>query len=115
MPDPNSLWHLDGHHSLVSWGFVIHGAIDGYSRLITYLRCSSNNRSEMVKELFLDAIQSFGLPSRVRTDQGGEKVGVWQEMQGVQRHGCSEQSENRKLRIEKIGKIGNFDLKNRKK
>lgn len=80
VPGPNSLWHLDGHHSLVSWGFVIHGAIDGYSRLITYLQCSTNNRSETVKELFLDAIQSFGLPSRVRTDQGGENVGVWQEM-----------------------------------
>ena len=25
---PNSLWHLNGHHSLVNWGFVIHGAID---------------------------------------------------------------------------------------
>ena len=81
VPGPNSLWHLDGHHSLVSWGFVIHGAIDGYSRLITYLHCSTNNRSETVKELFLDAIQSFGLPSRVRTDRGGENVDVWQEME----------------------------------
>ena len=80
MLGPKSFWHLDGHHSLVSWGFVIHGAIDGYSCLITYLHCSTNNRSETVKELFLDAIQPFGLPSRVRTDQGGENVGVWQEM-----------------------------------
>ena len=54
VPGPNSMWHLDGHHSLVSWGFVIHEAIDGYSRLITYLHCSSNNRSETVKELFLE-------------------------------------------------------------
>lgn len=27
VPGPNSLWHLDGNHSLASWGFVIHGAI----------------------------------------------------------------------------------------
>ena len=27
VPGPNSLWHVDGHHSLISWGFVIHGAI----------------------------------------------------------------------------------------
>ena len=74
VPGRNSLWHLHGHHSLVSWGFVIHEAIDGYSRLNTYLHCSSNNRSEAVKELFLDAIQSFGMPSRVPTDQGGENV-----------------------------------------
>ena len=50
VPGPNSLWHIDGHHSLVEWGFVIHGAIDGYSRLITYLQCSTNNRSETVTE-----------------------------------------------------------------
>ncbi len=27
----NSLWHIDGHHSLIRWGFVIHGGIDGFS------------------------------------------------------------------------------------
>ena len=26
----NSLWHVDGHHKLIRWGFVIHGMIDGY-------------------------------------------------------------------------------------
>ena len=36
VPGPNSLWHIDGHHSLIRWGFVIHGAIDGFSRLITF-------------------------------------------------------------------------------
>lgn len=32
VPGPNSLWHIDGHHSLINWGFVVHGNIDGYSR-----------------------------------------------------------------------------------
>uniref|UniRef100_A0A7M5X880 Integrase core domain-containing protein n=1 Tax=Clytia hemisphaerica TaxID=252671 RepID=A0A7M5X880_9CNID len=41
VPGPNSLWHLDGHHSLINWGFVIHGCIDGMSRMITFLCCSS--------------------------------------------------------------------------
>ena len=36
-------------------------------------------------------------------------------IQGVERHGYSKKKENRKLRIEKIGKIGNFALKNRRK
>ena len=45
---PNSLWHIDGHHSLVSWGFVIHGGIDGFSRLIVYLHAATNNRSDTV-------------------------------------------------------------------
>ena len=39
----NSLWHLDSHHSLISWEFVIHGAIDGFSRFVTFLHCSTNN------------------------------------------------------------------------
>ena len=56
---PNSLWHIDGHHSLVTWGFVIHGGIDGFSRLIVFLKCSTNNRSDTVLDLFLTATQRF--------------------------------------------------------
>ena len=40
----NSLWHIDGHHSLVRWRFVIHRGIDGYSRLIVYLNCNTNEK-----------------------------------------------------------------------
>ncbi|KAJ7373312.1 hypothetical protein OS493_012903 [Desmophyllum pertusum] len=78
---PNSLWHLDGHHSLITWGFVIHGSIDGFSRLITFLHCSTNNRSDTVGDLFLNATQAYGWPSRVRTDHGGENTQVWQVME----------------------------------
>jgi hypothetical protein len=31
---PDALWHMDGHHKLISWGIVIHGFIDGYSRKV---------------------------------------------------------------------------------
>lgn len=31
---PSALWHIDGHHKLILWGFVIHGCVDGYSRLV---------------------------------------------------------------------------------
>jgi len=34
---PLALWHMDGNHKLIRWGFVIHGAIDGYSRKVMYL------------------------------------------------------------------------------
>ena len=81
VPGPNSLWHLDGHHSLVNWGFVIHGAIDGFSRLIVYLRCSTNNKSNTVKNLFLSVTEQYQWQSRVRTDLGGENVEVWQLME----------------------------------
>ena len=78
---PNSLWHLDGHHSLVHWGFVIHGAIDGFSRLVTFLHFSTSNRSDTVGDLFFNATQVYWWPSRVRTDHGGENRQVWHLME----------------------------------
>ena len=56
VPWPNSLWHLDRHHSLTRWKFVVHGCIDGFSRRIIFLQRSSNNLSHTVLSLFLDAI-----------------------------------------------------------
>lgn len=35
VPRPNAVWHADGHHKLVPWGFVIHGLIDGYCRTVS--------------------------------------------------------------------------------
>jgi hypothetical protein len=32
---PNSLWHMDGYHKLVQYGFVLHGITDGYSRKVS--------------------------------------------------------------------------------
>lgn len=48
VPSPNSVWHFDGHHKLIRWGFIIHGAIDGFSRRIMWLECRTNNHSETV-------------------------------------------------------------------
>ena len=44
---PNYLWHIDGYHKLNRWHIVIHGCIDGYSRMITFLRASTNNRATL--------------------------------------------------------------------
>ena len=63
---------------LFSYRLVIHGCIDEYTRKIIYLACRNNNRATAVHELFSNAIQLHGLPSRVREDQEGENVeNVW--------------------------------------
>ena len=76
----NSLWHIDGHHSLIRWRMVVHGGMDGYSRMIVYLECSTNNRSLTVYRLFMQATKEYGVPSRVRSDKGGENILVCQFM-----------------------------------
>lgn len=55
----------DSHHKLIHWRLVTHGGIDGYSRLITFLKCSSNNHATTVYERFLSSVQKHQLPSRV--------------------------------------------------
>lgn len=55
---------------------MIHGGIDGFSRLVAYLRCSANNRANTVTECFADAVSQFGVPSRVRSDHGVENIDV---------------------------------------
>ena len=79
-PHPNFVWHIDGNHKLIKWRFVVHGSIDGYSRLITFLNCSTNNRAATVAESFTRAVGIYGVPKHVRSDHGGENVDVWRFM-----------------------------------
>lgn len=88
---PNSLWHVDGHHKLIRWGIVIHAFIDGFCRTVSFdcdvlhnsvlthikvtgIRASSNNLATTVLDLFLHAIDEYGMPSRGRGDRGGENL-----------------------------------------
>ena len=54
------------------WHFVIHGGIDGFSRLLVFLKASDNNRAETVLAHFEEAVAMYGVPRRVRVDYGGE-------------------------------------------
>lgn len=55
-------------------GIAIHAFIHGYSRLVTAIRASHNNRASTVLDLFREAVarSTYGLPSRVHGDRGEE-------------------------------------------
>ena len=73
---PNELWHIDGYHKLVRWKLVVHGGIDGFSRVPVYLNVAPNNKADTVLHAFSQAVGRYGLPLRVRADRGGENFGV---------------------------------------
>lgn len=77
--------HLDGNHKLISWRIVIHGAIDGYSRVVTFLKCVTNNEADTVLSHFLASTVQYRCPLRIRTDHGTENIGVARWM--LEHHG----------------------------
>jgi len=88
---------------LVRWKLVTQGGIDGYSRMIVFLRCSTNNKSLTVYSLFLEAVHKYGLPSRVRTDQGRENVLVGQHM--IEHRGADRMSIGSSLHNQRIERL----------
>ena len=84
---------------------MIHGGIDGYSRKIVYIHCSTNNRAETVMSLFQEAVDKHGLPSRVRSDMGIENVDVARFMlrnRGLNRRSMLVGSSVHNQRIERL-------------
>ncbi|CAC5360333.1 unnamed protein product [Mytilus coruscus] len=71
---PNHLWHVDTNHKLIRWRFIILGGVDGFSRLVTFLKCENNNKAETVYKSFMDGVKAYGMPLRVRSDQGRENI-----------------------------------------
>ncbi|KAF4590092.1 hypothetical protein EYR38_009390 [Pleurotus pulmonarius] len=85
---PNALWHHDGQHGLIRWKFVIHAFIDGFSRFVVGIQVSSNNSAQTVLDVFINAVEVHGIPSRVRADYGTENVlvaALMEALKGVDR------------------------------
>lgn len=55
---------------------VIHGGIDGYSRVLVYLKVFSNNKADTVLQAFLEGVDGYGMLSCVHADHGEENVHV---------------------------------------
>lgn len=69
------------------------------------MNCSTNNKAETVYDLFLQGVQKFGLPSRVRTDQGGENIKVAHHMlvhRGSERSSIITGNSTHNQRIERL-------------
>ena len=64
------------NHKLIRWRFVIHGAIDGFSRVVVFLCCCTNSKAETVLQLFRGAVRTFSFPTRMRCDHGTENIKV---------------------------------------
>lgn len=77
---PNAIWHIDTHHKLIRWRFIIHAGVDGFSRTIVYIKCDNNNRASTALNFFREGLETFGLPDSVRSDHGGENVDIWRLM-----------------------------------
>ena len=80
VPTPNSIWHLDGNHKLIKWRLIVHAGVDGFSRTITYIKCSTNNQAVTALSAFNEGVAVFGVPDKVRTDHGGENIELWRYM-----------------------------------
>ncbi len=83
---PNYCWHFDGYDKLKPYGICISGAIDGYSRLLIWLRAyTTNNDPKIIASYFLDSVEErMGCPMRIRGDFGTENCYV-NEMQNAMR------------------------------
>jgi hypothetical protein len=99
---------MDAHHSLIRWEVVIDGCIDGYSRRINFLHCSTNNLATTVLSSFEDAIQLDGglWPSRIRVDYEVENAAVCDAIVAIRGEGSFiAGSSCRNLRIERLWRV----------
>jgi hypothetical protein len=79
--NPNDLWHGDQNEKLLKKGGIfIFGWVDGGTRRIVNMYVADNKRPYAVIDGFIKAVNDFGCPRRLRTDQGSENTCLWDLM-----------------------------------
>lgn len=75
---PNFVWHIDGYDKIKPFKLAIHGAIDGFSRKVMWLRVAqTNNDPDVIAYYYLKTITKYNLlPTMLRSDLGTENVYV---------------------------------------
>ncbi|CAC5415489.1 unnamed protein product [Mytilus coruscus] len=73
---PYFIIHIDGYDKLKPFGIAIHGAIDGFSRKVLWLKAGyTNNNPRYIAGLYLDFIKRYHrLPRVILADGGSENV-----------------------------------------
>ena len=96
------------YHSLYCpcrWNLVIHGGIDGFSRVIPYLKVTSDNKAISALRVFITGLRNFGVPSRIRVDGGSEfnfARGLMNLLNGDNRNSALTGSSVHNQRIERL-------------
>ena len=74
--DPDYAWHLDRYDKLKPFGFAIHGAVDGYSRKVLWLKVlRSINLPNNIEALYLSCVEELqGAPFKIIIDLGTENA-----------------------------------------
>lgn len=73
-PGPGNCWHVDTWHKANRYSIVVSGGVDGYSKLIAYLRVADNNTSRTHLRAFAGGARELGVPLATWGDAGGENV-----------------------------------------
>ena len=73
---PHEVYHIDGNDKLKMWGFYIHGAVDGFSRKILWLKIATTNKDPLViANFYLNCVKSYMIaPRLLRMDKGTENI-----------------------------------------
>lgn len=73
---PYDCWHIDGNHKFRRFRLCIHGAVDGFTRLVVMMNCNDNNRAFTVLAAYSEAVNIHGFPNFLYMDKGTENVRV---------------------------------------